>query len=129
MSDVQLSFYDAVGGEPTFARIAAAFYEKVAEDPLLKPMYPEEDLRPAERRLKMFLEQYWGGPHTYSQERGHPRLRMRHYDYTIGEAERDAWLRAMHYALSTIDEQTLDAEHRKAIVDYVEMAAKAMMNA
>lgn len=72
------SFYEAVGGAATFRRIVAAFYREVARDEVLRPLYPEEDLGPAERRLRMFLEQYWGGPRTYSDERGHPRLRMRH---------------------------------------------------
>src|SRR5215831_16606069 len=86
------TFYDAVGGEETFRRIVGRFYEEVAKDEMLRALYPEEDLGPAEERLRMFLMQYWGGPHTYSDQRGHPRLRMRHMPFTIGEAERDAWL-------------------------------------
>lgn len=128
MSDAQQSFYDAVGGADTFAALTARFYQEVAKDEIVRPLYPEEDLAPAERRMRMFLEQYWGGPHTYSQERGHPRLRMRHQPYKIGPLERDAWLRCMFVAIDSIDEQTLDAPHRKALVDYMTMAADSLMN-
>jgi hemoglobin len=96
------TFYDEVGGHETFVRLVDAFYRGVAEDPVLKPMYPEEDLGPAAERLTMFLEQYWGGPGTYSEERGHPRLRRRHAPFVIGEAERDAWLRHMLAALDAL---------------------------
>src|SRR5699024_555130 len=89
------TFYDAVGGEPTFVKLVNRFYREVAADEILRPMYPEEDLTGAEERLRLFLIQYWGGPTTYSQQRGHPRLRMRHVPYTIGPIERDAWLRCM----------------------------------
>ncbi len=75
---MSISFYDEVGGHDTFVRLVDVFYSGVADDPVLRPMYPEEDLGPARERLTLFLEQYWGGPTTYSQERGHPRLRMRH---------------------------------------------------
>ena len=86
-------FYAEVGGAPVFERIVARFYEQVRDDEILRPIYPEEDLGPAEVRLRMFLEQYWGGPRTYSEQRGHPRLRMRHAPFRIGPIERDAWLR------------------------------------
>ena len=122
------SFYDAVGGEPTFRRIVARFYEQVADDEILRPLYPEEDLTGAEDRLRMFLEQYWGGPRTYSDQRGHPRLRMRHVPYRIGPLERDAWLRCMHTAIAEVDAATLDDAHRRALLDYLEMAADSMMN-
>lgn len=122
------TFYDEVGGAETFDRITARFYAEVAKDDLLRPMYPEEDLGPAERRLRLFLEQYWGGPRTYSDERGHPRLRMRHAPYRIGPAERDAWLRCMRIAIAEIDSDTLDDAHRKAMLDYMDMAADSMMN-
>ena len=124
----QRTFYDEVGGAPTFERLTRRFYEEVAADEILRPMYPEEDLGPAERRLRMFLEQYWGGPRTYSEERGHPRLRMRHHPYTIGPIQRDAWLRCMRTAIASIDDATLDAPHRAALTDYVEMAAQSMVN-
>jgi hemoglobin len=120
------SFYEAVGGEETFERLVNAFYAHVADDPIMRPMYPEEDLAPAARRLKMFLEQYWGGPHTYSEERGHPRLRMRHAPYTIGERERDAWLRCMRHAM---DEVALPPEYDRVMWEYMERAADFMRNA
>lgn len=122
------SFYEEVGGADTFARLTRIFYDEVAKDEILRPMYPEEDLGPAERRFRMFLEQYWGGPRTYSDERGHPRLRMRHNPFSIGPIERDAWLRCMHTAIGAIDSDTLDDDHRRALVDYMEMAAQSMVN-
>ncbi|AZG43963.1 Group 2 truncated hemoglobin GlbO [Gordonia insulae] len=124
----QRTFYDEVGGAETFHKLTARFYEEVAADEVLRPLYPEEDLGPAERRLRMFLEQYWGGPRTYSDERGHPRLRMRHQPFRVGPIERDAWLRCMHIAIASIDEQNLDDAHRRALVDYMEMAANSMVN-
>ena len=99
---VPRNFYDDVGGAPVFHRIVARFYEEVRDDPVLRPLYPEEDLGPAEDRLRMFLEQYWGGRRTYSDQRGHPRLRMRHMPYTIGEDERDRWLRHMSAAIDAV---------------------------
>lgn len=128
MDQPQLSFYDAVGGADTFRRIVARFYEQVADDEILRPLYPEEDLTGAETRLRMFLEQYWGGPRTYSDQRGHPRLRMRHNPFQIGFLERDAWLRCMHTAVAEIDSATMDDAHRKALLDYLEMAAQSMVN-
>jgi hemoglobin len=119
------TFYDAVGGHDTFVQIVHRFYEQVADDPVLRPLYPEEDLGPAEERLRMFLEQYWGGPQTYSQQRGHPRLRMRHAPFAIGPLERDAWLRCMRVA---VDEARLDPERHRQIWEYMEMAAMSMMN-
>ncbi|HEU4465099.1 MAG TPA: globin, partial [Agromyces sp.] len=85
------SFYDEIGGRDTFVRLVHEFYRGVADDPVLRPMYPEEDLGPAEDRLRMFLEQYWGGPTTYSDERGHPRLRMRHLPFKVNPDARDRW--------------------------------------
>ncbi|TQF73373.1 globin [Rhodococcus spelaei] len=128
MTDAEMSFYDAVGGAETFRRLTARFYEEVAKDEIVRPLYPEEDLGPAERRMRLFLEQYWGGPRTYSDERGHPRLRLRHQPFTIGPLERDAWLRCMHIAIDSIDESTLDAQHRRALTDYMDMAAASMVN-
>ena len=124
----QRSFYDEVGGAASFERLTRTFYAEVAKDEILRPMYPEEDLGPAERRLRMFLEQYWGGPRTYSNERGHPRLRMRHQPYKVGPIERDAWLRCMRTAIADIDNETLDDDHRRALTDYMEMAAQSMVN-
>ncbi|MFB9909348.1 globin [Allokutzneria oryzae] len=119
------TFYEAVGGEETFRRLVARFYAEVAVDPLLRPLYPEEDLGPAEDRMRMFLMQYWGGPHDYSDQRGHPRLRMRHMPFKVGPLERDAWLRCMRIA---VDEAGLDEAHRKQLWDYLEMAANSLMN-
>ncbi|MCW4353481.1 globin [Hoyosella sp. YIM 151337] len=122
------TFFDAVGGAETFHRIVARFYEEVAKDEILRPLYPEEDLGPAERRLRMFLEQYWGGPRTYSEERGHPRLRMRHVPFQVGPLQRDAWLRCMRIAIASIDADTLDDQRRKELLDYMEMAANSLVN-
>jgi hemoglobin len=122
-STTQQSFYDAVGGAETFHKIVSTFYALVREDEILRPIYPEDELDAAEERLRMFLEQYWGGPRTYSDQRGHPRLRMRHAPFRIG-----AWLRCMHTAVASIDSQTLDDEHRKELLDYLEMAAHSMVN-
>jgi hemoglobin len=126
---VSESFYDAVGGAETFRTIVARFYDLVRDDEVLRPLYPDEDLTGAEDRLRMFLEQYWGGPRTYSEQRGHPRLRMRHAPYRIGFIERDAWLRCMHSAVAEIGSDTLDDEHRRELLAYLEMAADSMVNA
>ncbi len=122
------SFYDEVGGAETFRTIVSTFYQLVREDEILRPLYPEEELDAAEVRLRMFLEQYWGGPRTYSDQRGHPRLRMRHAPFRIGPFERDAWLRCMHTAIAEIDSTTLDDAHREVLVNYLEMAAQSMVN-
>jgi hemoglobin len=128
VAETPQSFYDAVGGAQTFRAIASRFYELVRADEVLRPLYPDDDLDGAEDRLRMFLEQYWGGPRAYSDQRGHPRLRMRHAPYRIGFIERDAWLRCMHTAVASIDSVTLDDDHRRELVDYLEMAAQAMVN-
>ena len=119
------TFYDEVGGHEVFAGIVHRFYLQVAADPVLRPLYPEEDLGPAEIRLRMFLEQYWGGPRTYSDQRGHPRLRMRHAPFVIGLRERDHWLAAMKVA---VDGAGLDAEHHERLWAYLEMAAESLVN-
>ncbi|SDE10348.1 hemoglobin [Rhodococcus tukisamuensis] len=129
MTEPEMSFYDAVGGAETFRRLTARFYEEVAKDEIVRPLYPEEDLGPAERRMRLFLEQYWGGPRTYSDERGHPRLRLRHQPFRIGPIERDAWLRCMHIAIASIEPEILDDAHRRALTDYMDMAAASMVNA
>jgi hemoglobin len=128
VAETSQTFYDAVGGAATFRTIVARFYELVSEDEVLRPLYPDDDLAAAEDRLRMFLEQYWGGPRTYSDQRGHPRLRMRHAPYRIGFIERDAWLRCMHTAVASVDAATLDDEHRTELLGYLDMAAQAMVN-
>jgi hemoglobin len=119
------SFYEAVGGEETFRRLVHRFYKGVAEDPVLRPLYPEADLGPAEERLRLFLIQYWGGPHTYSDRRGHPRLRMRHVPFRIGQREKEAWLRHMRDAL---DELVLPEQLETMLWDYLTMAAATLVN-
>ena len=120
------SFYEAVGGEDTFRQLVSAFYRRVAADPALRPVYPSKNLVPAEEHLRLFLIQYWGGPRTYDELRGHPRLRMRHAHFVIGEAERDAWLRHMRAAL---DEIALDEAHDAQLWEYLVMAAHSLVNA
>lgn len=119
------TLYAQVGGEPTLRALTAAFYRRVADDALLHPMYPEEDLGPAEERLCLFLIQYFGGPTTYSQRRGHPRLRMRHVPFAVDRAAREAWLRCMRGAM---DEVELSPLHDGIMWDYFERAATAMIN-
>jgi hemoglobin len=119
------TFYQRVGGSAVFEKLAAEFYRGVAQDELLKPMYPEQDLGPAQRRLQLFLEQYWGGPDTYQQERGHPRLRMRHFEFKINPAAKAAWLKHMRKAVDSLELSQLDSEE---LWDYLERAAHAMLN-
>lgn len=119
------SLYEQIGGEPTFRHLVHRFYQLVAADPELRPVYPSRDLGPAEEHLTLFLIQYWGGPTTYNELRGHPRLRMRHRHFAIGEHERDSWLRHMRTAL---DELALDPIHDKQLWDYLEMAAHSLVN-
>lgn len=119
------SLYDAAGGMPFFESLVGRFYEGVANDPVLRPLYPEADLAGATRRLTLFLAQYWGGPRTYDQERGHPRLRMRHFPFAIGPAERDAWLRHMREAIASTAPPPAVATR---LLAYVDMAAEAMRN-
>ena len=120
-----VSFYVEVGGHDTFVRLVDAFYRGVAADPILKPMYPEEDLAPAAERLTLFLEQYWGGPTTYSERRGHPRLRMRHLPFHVNPDARDRWLQHMRAA---VDELGLSPLHEATLWDYLQRAAHAMVN-
>lgn len=125
MDAEQATFYDRVGGAETFTRLVAAFYEGVAGDEVLRPLYPEDDLGPAADRLRMFLEQYWGGPRTYSDQRGHPRLRMRHAPYRVDALARDRWLLHMRDAVDTLD---LPADLDTELWDYLLMAAHSMVN-
>lgn len=119
------NFYEAVGGEPTFRKLVDEFYAGVAGDPVLRPLYPDADLAPAADRLRMFLVQYWGGPGTYQEQRGHPRLRMRHAPFTIGTRERDAWL---HHMRQAVDRLGLPAEQEQTLWNYLERAAFFMVN-
>jgi hemoglobin len=119
-----VTIYDAVGGAPTFERLVEAFYAGVANDPILRPLYPK-DLEGPRRRLTLFLIQFFGGPATYSEERGDPALRARHVPFAIGQAEREAWLARMSAALDTLDLPPLAREQFRG---YFEGAAKFLMN-
>jgi hemoglobin len=121
-----MELYDEVGGAPVFRQLVDRFYDGVALDPVLRPLYPDEDLTDARERLSLFLMQYWGGPTTYSQNRGHPRLRMRHAEWVIGERERDAWLRHMSAAVASLE---VSDEARAAIWEHLERAAHSLVNA
>ena len=123
MADAQ-TLYDVAGGMPFFERLVGRFYDAVEADELLRPLYPE-DLGPPQRRLTLFLAQYWGGPTTYDQERGHPRLRLRHGPFPIGPAERDRWLELMRAAIASTDPPAPVVE---ALHEYFDMAAEAMRN-
>jgi hemoglobin len=127
MTGRTLTMYEAAGGEETFTRLIDRFYAGVAADPVLRPLYPEDDeeLARAAEHLRLFLIQYWGGPAWYNERRGHPRLRLRHAPFPIGPAEREAWMRHM---LEAIDSLELPRPVRAAFVDYFERAATAMMN-
>lgn len=120
-----LSFYDEVGGHDVFQRIVSHFYAAVATDPILSEMYPSDDMPGAEERLRMFLEQYWGGPTTYSDQRGHPRLRMRHMPFHINPEARDRWLEHMKSAVTAADLAPL---HEATLLEYLDRAAHAMVN-
>jgi hemoglobin len=119
------SFYDAVGGEPTFRRLVADFYAGVRSDPVLLPLYPPDELDDAQERLTLFLMQYWGDPQTYGEQRGHPRLRMRHAPFAVGPAERDAWLAHMKQA---VDRLGLAPEYAEPLWAYLHGAAFALQN-
>ena len=119
------SFFDEVGGHETFRKLVHEFYRGVAGDPPLRALYPEDDLGPAETRFRMFLEQYWGGPTTYSDERGHPRLRMRHHPFKVTPTQRDRWLLHMMAAVDTLD---LPPANDLLLRDYLERAAFSLVN-
>ena len=120
------TFYEQVGGEKFFADLVSQFYAVVATDPILRPMYPETDMKGAAQRLQWFLEQYWGGPTTYSEERGHPRLRMRHAPFHISRKEHDAWLICMKDAVNGLE---ISDDLKGELWEYLEAAAAAMINA
>jgi hemoglobin len=119
------TFYEAVGGEATFRRLVGEFYVGVADDPELRALYPEEDLGPAADRLALFLMQYWGGPTTYSETRGHPRLRMRHVPFVIDAAQRDRWLGHMRAAMDRLE---LPAAQDEVLWNYLTTAAHTLQN-
>ena len=119
------TFYGQIGGHETFARMIHVFYQGIAADPLLRAMYHEEDLAPAERRMLMFMEQYWGGPRTYLEERGHPRLRMRHIPFAVTPEARDRWLAAMRKGVDAVE---LSPMHEATLWDYLERAAASLVN-
>ena len=119
------SVFELAGGEPAFRLLVERFYAGVAVDPVLRPLYPDEDLAAAAERLTLFLIQYWGGPATYSATRGHPRLRMRHQPFAIAQRERDAWLVHMTAAVESLG---LASSLRGALLDYFETASQAMIN-
>ena len=119
------NFYNAVGGHETFVKLVDVFYDGIAEDDVLRKMYPEEDLGPAKVRMRMFLEQYWGGPGTYSEQRGHPRLRMRHQPFKVDFDARDRWLSHMRRAVDSLE---LPPLHEQTLWDYFERAAHLMVN-
>ena len=122
----QTSLYEAVGGLSFFEALVDRFYDAVAADPDLLAVYPEpEDLRPARSRLTLFLAEYWGGPPTYTEERGHPRLRMRHFPFAIGTAERDRWLQHMRAAVAGLDPPE---EVARPLLEYFEMGAETVRN-
>jgi hemoglobin len=119
------TLFERAGGSPFFERLVGRFYDAVETDPILRPLYPEPDLRPAQRRLTLFLAQYWGGPRTYDDERGHPRLRMRHAPFAIDGAARDRWLELMRAALAA---EAPSPDVAAELDAYLAMAAEAMRN-
>ena len=121
-----MSLFEEVGGSQFFDRLVDRFYEGVATDDVLLPLYPEQsDLSGAKERLTLFLQQYWGGPTTYSDERGHPRLRQRHFPFVIGELERDRW---MVHMMAAVDELSPNETVRQQLTEYMTMASTAMIN-
>lgn len=124
--DQQPTLYELVGGDEFFVRLVDEFYDGVATDDVLLPLYPEpHDLGPARRRLALFLAQYWGGPMTYNDERGHPRLRMRHFPFHIGPLERDRWL---HHMIVAVDRVAPDEDVRTTLLRYFVPAAEHLRN-
>lgn len=121
--------FDRVDGEAFFERLTTRFYDRVAVDPVLAPLYPADDMDGARERLRLFLQQFWGGPQTYSEQRGHPRLRMRHAPFVIGEAEREAWYRNMAISVGEMVEAgELSAEDEALMLGYFDHSARFMMN-
>ncbi len=123
--DDEVTVYEAAGGMPFFERLVDAFYEGVVTDTVLRPLYPEDDLDGARHRLTLFLAQYWGGPQTYMEERGHPMLRARHMPFAVGPTERDHWL--LHMA-AAVERCTEPGSVRDALMAYFVTAAEHMRN-
>ena len=123
---IDKTYYERVGGEPTFRKLISEIYKGVATDQPLRDLYPEADLGPAEERLRMFMEQYWGGPKTYQEQRGHPRLRMRHMHYAVSPAQRDRWL---HHMLNAVDTLGLEPAEDAEMREYLTRAADFLVNA
>ena len=121
----EVTMFDAIGGMDTFRTLVDRFYDGVWQDPILKPMYPEDDFEGAKDRLRMFLVQYWGGPKDYGEQRGHPRLRMRHAPFPVSPAARDAWLHHMRAAVESLE---LAPIHENVMLDYLDRAAHSMVN-
>ena len=119
------SVYEAIGGMETFERLVHGFYSQVKEDNVIGPMYPDNDWEGAEQRLTWFLAQYWGGPQLFSENRGHPRLRMRHMPFTVDTWARDTWLKHMRAAVETLE---LSPMHEGVLWDYLERAAHSLVN-
>jgi hemoglobin len=122
---VEKTLFERVGGEATFEQLVSHFYALVSVNPILRPMYPDDNFQAAAERLMLFLIQYWGGPHTYSEMRGHPRLRMRHAQFPIDSKARDAWLACMK---SAVDELKIEESDRAELWNYLEMAAQSLVN-
>lgn len=120
----RVTYFEQFGGHDTFVHLVELFYQGVADDPVLRPMYPD-DLAPAKERLLLFLEQYWGGPTTYSEQRGHPRLRLRHAPFRVDADARDRWLRHMRAAVTQL---RLAPPLESLLWDYLERAAWSMVN-
>jgi hemoglobin len=118
------TLYEQIGGDETFRRLVDAFYARIADDPVLRPMFPD-NLEESKEHQFLFLTQYWGGPSRYEVQRGHPRLRMRHYSFVIGQQERDAWVNAM---IAAIDEVGIPEPTRSQMIEYFERAATFLIN-
>lgn len=125
---VKNSVYEAIGGMPTFRKIVSGFYKQVPEDDILGPMYPDQDFAGAEERLLWFLAQYWGGPELFNENRGSPRMRMRHMNYPIDMAAHDRWLKLMKNSLDDIDEETLPMPYRQMIWQHMNQLAGMLIN-
>ena len=128
MSDTPTSLYEAIGGEETMRRIVHGFYLQVPEDDILGPMYPEDDMKGAEERLFWFLSQFWGGPRTYSEQRGHPRLRQRHFPFEINQAAADRWFSLMSTSVEQIEESTMPRTYKDQFLTQMRRTAQMLIN-